>query len=249
MMLVLEESDYKFQDLSRAAFHSFNGNAKRSNEFAKKQCQRRYSLRLLFLVIVFLLGVSTNNCPLGFAEARPPTRTTTTFSPTRPKAFLNSRAPLLPLPSASASASASASSLSSSQTHPLYSFGNFGHLPKPVSISNRLKARICNRFKTFQEALLLRGQRFLQRFLQELTFSKLLGWAMRAARMWVFWFFSKDCLSSIYEDRWHAERDPDTFFGAEGMWVSKGAHKDVVKRRIQRSRRNRQWVGLGYTPR
>lgn len=54
---------------------------------------------------------------------------------------------------------------------------------------------------------------------------------------------------SIYEDRWHAERDPEAFFGSQGMWISKGGHKEVVRRRMQRSKRNRQWVGLGYTPR
>ena len=34
------------------------------------------------------------------------------------------------------------------------------------------------------------------------------------------------------------------------MWLTQNtAHKDVVRRRLKRGKRNRQWVGIGYTPR
>ena len=73
--------------------------------------------------------------------------------------------------------------------------------------------------------------------------------SLRIFRTWVFYFFSKECMDSIYEDKWHAERSPEDFFGDGGMWVTTGSHKEVVRRRMSRSKRNRQWVGLGYTPR
>jgi hypothetical protein len=82
-----------------------------------------------------------------------------------------------------------------------------------------------------------------------LNIINIIKFLIRILRIWIFYFFSKDCMESIYEDKWHAERDPEDFFSNGGMWISKGSHKEVVRRRMNRSKRNRQWVGLGYTPR
>lgn len=223
------ESDGEFKDSSRSACDVVHKTATENYVPQRKQeslrCRSRFRPSVVFLLLAFLLGVSTRNHPLLFAEARASTGAITTFSPTKSKAFIN-RSP-------------------TPQVNPLYAFGNFGHEPKHVCLARRFEARICRLVDEAKDALMIRWERFLA----DLTISKVFGWALRAGRTWVFWFFSKDCLASIYEDRWHAERDPDKFFGSEGMWISNGAHKDVVKRRIQRSRRNRQWVGLGYTPR
>jgi hypothetical protein len=128
----------------------------------------------------------------------------------------------------------------------LYLWGNFGQEPEPLPLVARMEAKLRRLLSKWIAALKLRWQRFLA---EDLTPSNCLAFTLRVCRSWVFWYFSKDCLASIYEDQWHAERDPDSFFGSGGMWISKGGHKDVVRKRLQRSRRNRQWVGLGYTPR
>lgn len=226
---VKSESDGEFQDSSQSASDLVSKNINENNLIQWKQaslrCSSRFQPPVVLLLLAFLLGVSTGNHPLLFAEAGAATGAMTTFSPTKSKAFINRSPP--------------------SQPNPLYAFGNFGHKPEHVCLARRCEAKVCRLVDEAKDALLIRWERFLA----DLTISKVFGWALKAGRTWVFWFFSKDCLASIYEDRWHAERDPDKFFGNEGMWISKGAHKDVVKRRIQRSRRNRQWVGLGYTPR
>jgi hypothetical protein len=128
----------------------------------------------------------------------------------------------------------------------LYAWGNFGHLQEPQPLAARVETKLRKLAVSSRDSITARWGKFVG---NHNTLSKCFALSLRLARTWVFWFFSKDCLASIYEDRWHAERNPDAFFGNEGMWVSKGGHKDVVRKRIQRSKRNRQWVGLGYTPR
>jgi hypothetical protein len=113
-------------------------------------------------------------------------------------------------------------------------------------LASRAATKLRNFVGSYRDRIIARWTAFLK---NHSSVSGCLALGLRAARTYVFWYFSKDCLDSIYEDRWHAERKPDAFFGNEGMWVSKGGHKDVVRKRIQRSKRNRQWVGLGYTPR
>ena len=127
-------------------------------------------------------------------------------------------------------------------TNSFYHWGNFGHLPPPAPLL------VLGRHHLGQMLRDLRCK-LKQKIQQTLTLQNLWKLSLRLFRTWVFWYFSKDAMASIYEDRWHAERDVEGFFGSGGMWISKGAHKDVVRKRIQRSKRNRQWVGLGYTPR
>lgn len=129
----------------------------------------------------------------------------------------------------------------------LTTWGNFGHEPDRTPVRRKIEVWMSQKMG---DTISLARSRWEMFVTETLTRPRvLLSLAVRGIRTWIFWYFSKDCLASIYEDRWHAERNPDAFFGSEGMWISKGAHKDVVRRRIQRSKRNRQWVGLGYTPR
>eukprot|EP00536_Pseudo-nitzschia_multiseries_P018680 jgi/Psemu1/328897/estExt_fgenesh1_pg.C_28920001 len=151
---------------------------------------------------------------------------------------------------------------------PAYRWGNFGqssattttrtspghlnHRPLKDRLSNlavRLRRKATVTIRNQQQQLLQKLQSSFSLSFSSFSLSSLSQTLLRAARAWVFWYFSKDSMASIYEDLWHAERDPEDFFGSGGMWISKGAHKSVVRRRIQRSKRNRQWVGLGYTPR
>jgi len=85
---------------------------------------------------------------------------------------------------------------------------------------------------------------------RNIKYREIVSLSIQLFRAWIFWYFSKDCFRSIYDDQWHAERNPKKYFGDEGMWVSKSNnHNEVVKRRIKRNQRNRQWIGIGYTPR
>ena len=138
-------------------------------------------------------------------------------------------------------------SQSQSQSQPsIYTWGNFGHVPEPQPLASRVETKLRRLVGAYRDTIIARWTAFIE---HHSSLSRCLALGLRCARTYVFWYFSEDCFVSIYEDRWHAERNPDAFFGSEGMWVSKGGHKDVVRKRIQRSKRNRQWVGLGYTPR
>ncbi len=194
-----------------------------SPKYGRRYCHFSSVWVCMLAFIGAILSNNHRNNPLLFAEARAPAVPMAKVPPTTPTIFHKpSIAP-----------------------HPLYSWGNFGHEPERLSLPARIEARIGQLVQSLIERVKLEWKIFLE----ELTVGKTFRFLLRCARTCVFWYFSRDCLVSIYEDQWHAERDPTNFFESEGMWISKGAHKDVVRRRIQRSRRNRQWVGLGYTPR
>ena len=194
-----------------------------SLRYGRRYCHFSSVWVCMLAFIGAMLSNNPNSNPLLFAEARSPAVPMAKIQPATPTIFYKpSVAP-----------------------HPLYSWGNFGHEPERLSLPARIEAYIGR----LVQSLIARVKLEWKIFLSELTVGKCFRFFMKCARTWVFWYFSRDCMVSIYEDQWHAERDPTNFFESEGMWISKGAHKDVVKRRIQRSRRNRQWVGLGYTPR
>ena len=54
----------------------------------------------------------------------------------------------------------------------------------------------------------------------------ILALSLKVFRYWVFYFFSRDCFQSLYDDRWHCERDPDDFFGS-GRYYYSGLSKFV----------------------
>jgi len=130
----------------------------------------------------------------------------------------------------------------------LYQWGNLGNNQK-IKETNQQKLIRLLKFSHRSITQKIDLDKRLEQLKNQFTFQKILNLSLRAFRTWIFYFFSSDCFDSIYEDRWHSERDPDDFFGGGGMWISKVGHKEVVRRRMQRGKRNRQWVGLGYTPR
>ena len=215
----------------------------------EEQGRRRPTFKTSYLPLlaftVFAL-LMTGTAPIKTAEARTAAASSTSSSSSSKLSGLFGRRseigassgtpqPLSPLAMAKPS--------SSSAVSLLHQWGNLGYKPQTIPLQDIWKDKL-RRFVTTTIIEKIRDEFKLLR--TRLLTTNL---AMRLARTWVFWFFSKDCLSSIYEDKWHAERDPDAFFGNDGMWISTGAHKDVVRKRMQRSKRNRQWVGLGYTPR
>jgi len=135
-----------------------------------------------------------------------------------------------------------------SSTSSIYRWGNLGNERK---IRETNQHKLTRHLKLARIAItdILNFQLRIEQLKDQLKLGKLVKFGLRCFRTWVFYYFSKDCFDSIYEDRWHAERNPEDFFGGGGMWISKGGHKEVVRKRMQRGKRNRQWVGLGYTPR
>jgi hypothetical protein len=129
----------------------------------------------------------------------------------------------------------------------LYRWGNLGH---NTLIKETLKQKIIRYIKYSHRNIIEYIElNIIQELKNHLNMKDITKFSLRIFRTWIFYFFSKDCMDSIYEDKWHAERSPEDFFGSGGMWISTGSHKEVVRRRMNRSKRNRQWVGLGYTPR
>ena len=254
------ESDSKFQDSSapnRAGsfvrIHGSRCTSPSSQPTDYKQPLshgRRYGRRFrpslvslwvyVYGMIVFLgvVSTTTHHHPLIFAEARLPT-------PTRPITTVSNR--MKPKSQLLASTTTTATATANENPHPLYAWGNLGHTPQRISLAKQIETKTRN----LVESCATRLANECESFVASLTMSKCFGFALGTARRWVFWYFSKDCMKSLVEDRWFAERDPDKFFGDQGggMWITKGGHKEVVKRRMKRSKRNRQWVGLGYTPR
>ena len=105
------------------------------------------------------------------------------------------------------------------QKHALYQWGNLG------SSENSYYDLVVRR-----EPLFVKVERYLLVWTRRVTAwchrhvaqlshylsqpHNILALSLKVFRYWVFYFFSRDCFQSLYDDRWHCERDPDDFFGS-----------------------------------